>query len=349
MIYCKMNYNVLYFERISDMYKRLIALIAALIMCFCVTGCSNGDVPDGMLAASIEGEPFKLYVPKGWTVNTVSGISGAFYAGTDNIAVSARYFPADGASVEDYVTSCIYSYSIANEDFLLDGEMTATVLGGADATEIKFTSEYDGKSFTFRQLFTKHDGDIILLSFRCPTDEFDTYNPHFNDMIDVFALCSKGEVINDCVTDNKTPEGMKIASGDALEYRLYVPTSWITDTQNGASLAYVDESGRPNVTVTSYIPDDSMSVKQYFEKCEREYKDSISGYEFIGEAEREVGGRSATSYTYSATYDNIEIKIMQTVLVYGGRLYSVTYTCTADTFENHMEDVESILDSFRFR
>ena len=147
------------------MYKRLIALIAALIMCFCVTGCSGGDVPDGMLAASIEGEPFKLYVPKGWTVNTVSGISGAFYAGTDNIAVSARYFPADGASVEDYVTSCIYSYSIANEDFLLDGEMTATVLGGADATEIKFTSEYDGKSFTFRQLFTKHDGDIILLSF----------------------------------------------------------------------------------------------------------------------------------------------------------------------------------------
>ena len=334
---------------ISDMYKRLIALVAALIMCFCVTGCSNGDVPDGMLAAYLEGEPFKLYVPKGWTVNTVSGISGAFYAGTDNIAVSARYFPSEGADVEDYVASCIYAYSTTHKNFALDGDMTAAVLGGKDAFEIRFTADYDGKSFTFRQLFAKQDGDIVLLSFHCPTNDFDTYDPQFNDMIDVFVLCPKGEITNDCVTDKKTPEGMKIASGDALEYRLYVPTSWVTDTQSGASQAYVDESGRPNVTVTSYIPDDSMSVKQYFEECEREYKDNISGYEFVGEADREVGGRSATSYTYSATYDNIEIKIMQTVLVYGGRIYSITYTCTADTFESHMEDVESILDSFRFR
>ena len=84
------------------------------------------------------------------------------------------------------------------------------------------------------------------------------YKSQFDEMIDVFKLCAKGEVKNDYVTDKKTPDGMKIASADALEYRFYVPTSWICDTEDGASQAYVDESGKPNVSVTAYIPDDTV-------------------------------------------------------------------------------------------
>ena len=279
----------------------------------------------------------------------MSGISGAFIAGTHNIAVSARYFPLGELSLEDYVHSCISSYSSTHENFQFDGKVESTVLGVADAKEVIFTVEHEDATFKFRQLFAKHNGDVVLLSFRCPIDVFETYNPQFDDMIEVFELCDKGEVRNDFVTDKKTPEGMKIASGDALEYRLYVPQSWISDTENGVSQAYVDESGKPNVTATSYIPDDPMTVEQYFKECERSYKESIQGYSFIGEEERVVGNRNAISYTYSATYGDVDITIMQTVLVYSGRVYSITYTAPADTFDNHMEDVESILDSFRFR
>lgn len=331
------------------MYKRVIAIVVAFIMCFCAVGCSKSDAPEGMHLVSLEGEPFKLYAPQAWTNNTSSGISGAFFAGTDNIAVSARYFPGEDVSVEEYIQSCISVYSDTHEDFEFDGEVTATVLGGADAKEISFTADYEGSSFRFRQLFTKHNGDIILLSFRCPADLFETYNTEFDSMIDVFQLCAKGEVKNDCVTDKKTPEGMKIASGDGLEYRFYVPESWITDTQSGASQAYVDESGKPNVTVTAYIPDDTMTAEQYFKECEREYKDSLDGYEFIGEEEREIGGRKAISYTYSVSYSGVDFTIMQTVFIYNDRAYSITYTAPSDIFESHMEEVESMLDSFRFR
>lgn len=331
------------------MYKKIIALLTVIVIVFCAAGCSNSDAPDGMHLVSVEGEPFKLYAPQSWTSNTVSGISGAFFAGTDNIAVSARYFSVGDVSVEDYVRSSIATYSSSYNGFELGGEMTATVLGGADAKEIFFTVDHEGTRFTFRQLFAKHNGDVILLSFRCPTDVLDTYNTQFDEMIDAFKLCAKGEVKNDYVTDKKTPEGMKIASADALEYRFYVPTSWICDTEDGASQAYVDESGKPNVTVTAYIPDDTLTPQQYFEECQRSYKDSLSGYEFIGEAEREVGGRRAVSYTYSATYGGVKFNVMQTVFVYLERVYSITYTAPADTFDTHMEDVESILDSFRFR
>lgn len=331
------------------MYKKIIALVVVLVICIGAVGCSNSDVPEGMHLVSLEGEPFKLYAPQAWTNNTVSGISGAFFAGTDNIAVSARYFSVGDVSVEDYVRSCIPVYSETHKDFEFDGELTAAVLGGADAKEITFTADHEGKEFRFRQLFAKYNGDIILLSFRCPAEQFDTYNPEFNQMIDEFKLCAKGEVKNDYVTDKKTPEGMKIASGDALEYRFYIPESWICDTQSGVSQAYVDESGKPNVTVTAYIPDDTMTPSQYFEECERSYKESLNGYKFIGEEERTVGGRRAVSYTYSVTYGDVEFTIMQTVFVYLERVYSITYTSPTDTFDSHMQDVEYMLDAFRFR
>ncbi len=332
------------------MFKRIFAVLAAIIMCFGIVGCAKSDAPEGMQLVSLEGEPFRLYAPKAWTNNTSSGISGAFYAGTDNIAVSARYFVApDGVSLESYVSDCIDGYNAIHEDFDFDGEVTPTVLGGEDAVEITFEAEFEKRDFTFRQIFVKHGGDFIVLSFRCPTEVFETYNTQFTQMADVFELCEKGEVRNDCVTDKKTPEGMKIASNNDIEYRLYVPTSWICDSESNTSVAYVDESGRPNVTVTAYIPDGVMSAEEYVEYCKEKYEDSISGYAFIGTTDTQVAGKDAISYSYSAEYGGVRFTVMQTVLVYNDRVYSVTYTAPEDRFDSHTDDVEKILDAFRFR
>ena len=211
------------------MFKKILAVLLILIVCLGAASCSGGDAPEGMKLASLEGEPFKLYVPEAWTDNTSGGISGAFYAGTDNIAVSARYYTPDDDEIDlgAYVTGCIEIYADSHEDFEFDGEVTDTVLGGEPAKEIVFTTEYQKKEFTFRQLFAKYNGDFIVLSFRCPAEEYETYNTQFTEMVDVFELCEKGEVKNDCVTDKKTPDGMKIASNDAVEYRFYVPKTWI--------------------------------------------------------------------------------------------------------------------------
>ena len=333
------------------MFKRFIAIVIALLFCLCAVGCAKSDVPDGMKLASLEGEPFKLYVPKSWTVNTASGISGAFFAGTDNIAVSARYQTPENASasLEDYVDGCILSYTQSYKSFGFDGNVSATVLGGADARELSFTAEYQGKSFTFRQLFAERAGDIITLTFRCPTDLFANYNSQFDEIVKVFVLCDKGEVKNDCVTDKKTPDGMKIASNDAIEYRFYVPKSWICDSESGVSSAYYPESGKPNVTVTAYIPDEEVNVEEYFKSCEERYKVELEGYEFLTSSAETVAGRGAISYTYRVTYGESSLKIMQTVFSYNGRMYSITYTAHEDAFAEHLSDVERMLDAFRFR
>ena len=332
------------------MLKRIFAVLAAIIMCFGVVGCAKNDAPEGMQLVSLEGEPFRLYAPKAWTNNTVSGISGAFYAGTDNIAVSARYFgEADDMSLESYVGKCVDSYNEIHKDFDFDGEVTPTVLGGEDAIEIIFEAEFDKQDFTFRQIFVKYKGDFIVLSFRCPSEVFETYNTQFTEMAEVFELCEKEEVKNDCVTDKKTPDGMKIASNDKIEYRFYVPKTWVCDSESGASSAYFDESGKPNVSVTAYIPDGIMSAEEYVEDCKEIYADEISGYEYISEESATVANKDAIKYSYSAEYGGVRFTVMQTVFVYNDRVYSITYTAPEDSFASHTDDVEAMLDAFRFR
>ena len=142
---------------------------------------------------------------------------------------------------------------------------------------------------------------------------------------------------------------MKIASSDKIEYRLYVPENWICDSESGNSSAYFDESGKPNVSVTSYIPDGIMSAQEYVDYCKELYEDELSGYVYVGEESATVANKDAIKYSYSAEYGGVRFTVMQTVFVYNDRVYSITYTAPEDTFSSHTDNVEKILDAFRFR
>ncbi len=332
------------------MFKRITAVLLCLLICFSAVGCSGDDTPDGMHLVSLEGEPFKLYAPDSWVSNTSSGISGAFFTATDNIAVSARYVTPEDTeqTLSEYAEECIASYTASMKQFELS-ENSASVLGGADALRLMYSAEVGEKTFTFCHYITKYNGDFISLTIHAPKDIYDSYTDQFTSIVDAFVLCEKSESPTDEVTDKKTPEGMKIASADNIEYRMYVPSTWKCYSESGKSEAYYPESGKPNVTVTSYSPTEKMTAEEYFKECEKQYKESIEGYELLSESERTVSERDAKVYVYSAKYGNTEIRIMQTVFVYMDLVYSFTYTSLVDSFDAHLDDVNSMLDAFRFR
>ena len=332
------------------MTKRLTALALAILLCLALVGCSNDGAPDGMFSATLDGEPFILYVPEGWTDNCSSGISSAYYSATDLIAATARYYTPEDAetTLDAYVELCLERYDANAEGFKLV-ESRATVLGGVDARELIFVQKHDNQQIKLRQIIVKYGSDFISLTMYAPTEKYDDNSYMFDMIVEEFVLCQRTEPVNDCVTDKKTPEGMKIASPDNVEYRLYVPTTWVCDSQSKKAEAYFPESGRPNVTVTSYSPDEELTPQTYFEKCEKEYKDALEGYELILTEERTVAQRQAVSYTYKATVGGVELRLMQTVLVYNGMVYSITYTALDDSFDAHTDDVNAMLDAFIFR
>ena len=268
--------------------KRIIAFALVLIFCLSFASCAKDDAPEGMHLVSIDGEPFKLYVPKAWKNNSSSGISGAYYSSAEKITVSARYYASDeDIGLDEYAEQCESEYALTLADYESKG-ISESVVAGENARELVFIFEDDKTDYTCRTLIVKYNGDFIHLSFYCPSARFEELNAdQFDAIVEEFRLCEREEDTGDAVTDKHTPDSMKIASSDNVEYVMYVPTSWICNSESGMSEAYFDESGRPNVTVTSYSYDESvLTPEQYFEKCEDEYEDVLAD---INERDKNTG------------------------------------------------------------
>lgn len=334
-------------KKITALALTVILLISTLLL----TSCAGGEaVPDGMQLASIDGEPFKLYVPENMSLNLESGISSAFSYVPEKLVISARHFtPSESDfSLDAYMEKCSNEYADTLESFAITS-LDACVIGGADAKKLIYTTKIDDINYTCTHISTVFKGDVISLYFYVPTASVENYKETVNSVTNEFLLCDKSEQINDEVTDKKTPAGMKIASADIVEYRLYVPTNWVCFSESGVSEAYFPESEKTNVTVTSYSPDESISTAEYVESCETTYAKTIKGYELISKEDTTVANRNAVSITFSATYNEIDYTINQTIFIYDEMIYSITYTAMSSVYDSHLDDLGSILSAFTFR
>jgi len=331
-------------------------------MLTCFVGCGKDDgVPDGMYSVTVEGEPFILYVPEGWTDNRDSGISSAYYSLSDAVMATARYYTPEmpeGFTLGQYVDDFVASFKDSTPNFE-KLEKSESALGKKDAIKYKYsfdriTEGSNGNvtaNITVIHYFAKHGSDVVVLSLYCDSSKYnDEYVQMFEQIRTEFVFCDK-KVINHVETDKKTPAGMKKASFKDSEYVFYVPTTWVCNMSDKMAEAYFPESGKPNVTVTSFSPNGEVTPSQYFAICEQEYKKELPGYEKLGEKERKVANCKAVSYTYKVSYGSgkAEYRLMQTVFVYNDLVYSVTYTALADRFDAHLGDVAKVLDEFRFR
>ena len=333
------------------MFKKILALAFALLLCFGLISCSNDtlEVPEGMQSATLDGEPFYLFVPQNWTPNLSSGVSGAYISSSDTILVSARHFTvADGLTLDDYMANCIAGYEATYDSFEM-GEQVAAVLGGEDAVRLSYKVKKSEKELTCFQISTLCRGEIISLFAYCDSAHYDTYKEDFDQIVKQFRLAEKTSASVAPVIDKHTPDGMKIASGENLEYVFYVPSAWVCNPENGMSEAYFSADDKSNVSVTSYVPEGTVSPQDYFAEAEKRYQELFGEYTRTKEETRTVADRKACTYYYTVKDGENTFCMMQTLFSYNEMIYSITYTATDKNFEGHMNDVEAMLRAFRFR
>lgn len=340
------------------MFKRFLALILCVIMVLpLIVSCnSNSGVPEGMYSVTLDGEPFVFYVPETWTDNRDSGISSAYYSLSKGIMATAKHFACDQEIIDKGIEAYVADIKAQNAELLKDQKYSLKKegedrLSGSLAQKYVYEYDYDGESeynLTVSQYYTFHAGNIVVLSLYVMTDYFSEVSDDFSKIKNNFVLCEKK--VSDKV--ETAENGMKKASSDDMQYVCYVPKTWETNLDTKITYAYFPESGSPNVTVTCYSPDQDYTVAQFYEVIEHNYKKQ--GYEFVGERkEITVAGRKSISFEYIIKQKKGDVetkyKLMQVLIGYNSLMYSITYTALEDRFDAHLDDVNSIIENFKFR
>ncbi len=155
--------------------------------------------------------------------------------------------------------------------------------------------------------------------------------------------------------DTGLPEGMALLDNEAVDYLFYYPQEWHADRNDGMVSAYVSEKDRSNVSVTTFAASaDVASVEGYLTMGDTTYfdnmKETFPDLEMISDGEEtSLGGVPAKQYVFTATVAGEVYKFRQVIAYRYGYIYMLTYTSTAEGFDTHTDDVNSIISEFKFK
>ena len=341
---------------------RVISLILALVLAMAVfTGCSGkSEIPEGFQYATCNGEYFRLFVPTQWTVNTSSGISGAYVSrSTGNTVTMKEVAFTTPAEMEEGKTDFDYfilehSEGLKTLNDFKEVSSANKTLGGHRAWEIVYGAKVDGKAMKFRQVLAKAYDRYFVFTYSAFEDHYDLVGEEVDSILAEVAFYkypyNDGEY-KKIPTDVTLPDGMKLVSDDTVAFRFFAPTNWISDDKNESCVAYFSESDRSNVTVLPYMPvDDRITIAEYWEDTEEYYKNNLGSYTLVStDTDVKLGGLDAVSYVYTYSIGGVEYKTMQIVTVYSTMIYSMTYTAIADNYDAHLDDVSRMAKELVFR
>ena len=126
--------------------RSMCILLVLLFATASFTGCSKvSEIPDGYQYATCKGEYFRLFVPTQWTVNTDTGVSGAYLSMTTENTVTMRevYFDPDAYLASKVTEPAETGADVTvEEDTTEDTTATETSLETAAATDSKAGLDY---------------------------------------------------------------------------------------------------------------------------------------------------------------------------------------------------------------
>ena len=347
-----------------------LIILVICVMLFAVSCVAEEDtlIPEGMQSATAYGATYRLYVPTTWSLKILPGISGAYYNVAEQSAVSAAEYPIDNAlatelaEIDENTSRVGYYFEktllsqiklMATGDVhLYEEDCIATTLGGANARQYHASATVVGEVTHFLHVIAEKDNRFYVFSFTATENLYTRCMADVQKMLDNFAFgdtYTPTSAIKNFPDDKNTPDGMKIASGNEVEYSLYVPTAWsVTETGNVYGATAPDGS---YISVVPYLPSgEGVSVKGYFEKSEELMAATSGGqYRRISEAEITIGGGKALQYEYEFTVSGVTYHYLQVVVGYKTKIYNLTYTSLPQNFETNRADVEAIIAAFTFR
>lgn len=145
------------------------------------------------------------------------------------------------------------------------------------------------------------------------------------------------------------PDGMKNVANEEDAYNFYVPQSWVTNS-NGVVGAYYNATDRSNISIMAYGGDEFTSSEEYWKSFEERGAKVFDDFSVVSSnTPRVISERNALQAVYKLSVEGVKYQCSQIIVAYSNLMYVITYTATEEKYESHLEDVELILNSFRFK
>ena len=335
--------------------KKLLIILMVLATLVSVVACSPSDTPDGYTLVSREDEIFNLYVPSSWQDNSESGISGAYSSlGSTVMASATTQYVADDITLDEYLEAVLQSYEATLPGFKKLTDPTATTLGSFAAYRFDYQIASGEMTISFRCTVAKNESYFVTLSCCAPEEEFEDNVKTFDDIAASFTfreLPEEPETETEepfILVDEHTPEGFYLASHSKLEYRLFVPNTWIVDTKSGVPSAKASQNELSHVSMTSIVRRDGVANgKEYWEMFKKNYEFELT--EIATDENAKMGEYNAFAVEYKNNILGLEYHNKQVMLTTSDIIYILTFTADDDSYDKYLEDFNTIASMFEFK
>lgn len=168
----------------------------------------------------------------------------------------------------------------------------------------------------------------------------------------LFAFAACGKDGEETVLD-----GFKMATNDAVDYKLIYPDDWEVFEDDGVIGIRLDVNPSDalaeyaSVTVTTFgLEDPNELAKAYWEKYEKDIKDAFPSYEKLDEKDDlKLDGVVALKEKYKATVSETAFVFDQIICVREGNVYLVTLTVKEADYDKVSDAFEKIRENFIFK
>ena len=157
-----------------------------------------------------------------------------------------------------------------------------------------------------------------------------------------FSGCAKKEA--------NVPAGMQLASGENVDYFMYVPETWKVDKSELYTAAYFSAGDATSISATAYgIGADIASVSDWWKSFEPQMTEIYTDVSEIAETDAKIDGIEGKEYSFSAKLADKEYNFIITAVVKDFYVYYITYTSTPEYNEDHLEERVQVIENFDFK
>ncbi len=153
------------------------------------------------------------------------------------------------------------------------------------------------------------------------------------------ASCNKNQ------DEFAAPAGFVTASSAFSDFYFYVPDDWTIDYSTGAAGAYYSSADPSSVSMMAWeLEYTDTTVDEWWELNQDEVSDVFTEFNLESTENTTINDLYAKKFTYTATLGDFDYKIMQAACVKNSNVYLFTYTSLPEHFDEHIDDVNQMLD-----